>query len=37
MTVDGWAEREWSIMDMIGRDDTTEMVVAESVRFGTMA
>ena len=37
MTVDGWAEGEWSIMDMVGRDDATEAVVAEGVRVGALA
>ena len=37
MAVDSWAEREWSIMDMVRRDDATETVVAEGVGVGTMA
>ena len=36
MTVNGWTEGEWSIMDMIGRDDATEAVVAEGMRIGAM-
>ena len=37
MVVDSWTEGEWSIMDMVRRDDATETVVAKGVGVGAVS